>query len=226
VVSTITVEGIAARETPRPRLHRRGSGAANDWDKFDLCAFEVSQAEFSESRWAGFACTFTREEVLNGELITETAVANTAVANTAVQSGTPLTLDNLLSIDDIVAETLETEYLTPIDKFEFTGTFIPSGTSFSATTLTAYPKRPARDEGREGITTLPSKRFIERDEQIDGPETVTKTSTSYITVSRVDNSPSSTSSLRLPGSKSAASPITKPGTLFGTSLLVALAMVI
>jgi hypothetical protein len=143
-----------------------------------------------------------------------------------MQSGTPLALDNLLWIDDIAVETLETEYLTPIDKFEFMGTFSPSGTSFSATTLTAYPKRLARDEGREGITTLPSKRFIERDEHIDGPETVTKTSTSYITVSRVDNSPSSTSSQRPPGSKSAALPIAKPGTLFGTSLLVALAVVI
>ena len=220
-MATITAGGIAARETPNLGLRWRGIGAAQDWDEFDRCNFEIYQVQFSERRVTGYACTLTRLEILNGELITETAVASTAM-----QSSTALMFNGLLSIDDIAIETLETKYFTPIEDFAFTGSFVPSGTSTSMTTLTAYPKMPTGDARKPRMATLLSKRSIERDENIDGAGTVTKTSTSYITVSNVDDSRSPTSTKTPTESKSAESPKINSGTLLSNSLLVAIALII
>lgn len=239
VVQTITVGGIAQRRAPTSTVPQHAVQIAHDWDRFDLCNFEILPAARPKNRWTDFACTLTREEVLNGQLITETIVASTAV-----QSNTALQFGELLVIDEIVVETRGVANLTHSRKHTFTGSFTPSGTSFSSTRITACPESLVTATEPTLSVKLPNRvtptlqndqsfnyaapvNAFGREELVATSGSIIQTYTSYITVSKVEATPSSTLSQSTGNAQSGAACSGVPlGLLFGLSLLAAIRVVI
>ena len=239
VVQTITVGGIAPREAPISTLPNDVVEIAHDWDRFDLCNFEILPAARPTNRWTDFACTLTREEVLNGQLITETIVASTAV-----QSNTALQFGELLVIDEIVVETRGAENLPHSRKRTFIGSFTPSGTSFSSTRITACaeylvtatePTLSAKLPNRvtptlqhdQSINYAAPVNAVDREELAATSESIIQTYPSYITLSMVEATPSSIPSRSTGNAWSGAACSVAPlGSLIGLSLLAAIQVVI
>lgn len=183
VVSTITVVDPTPRALVTTVIHPRHDAETNNWSQFDRCGFEIFPATASKDRWTEYACTLTRLEVLNGDLITETLTASTPV-----QSGTPLKFGEVLVIDRIVMETRKKDHLDGIKEYASTGSFTPSGTSFSLTTLTAYPESVSHKQHTpptsiSAVDSTPCFSLINRQASSEVPVVATPTLTSYSTVS-------------------------------------------
>ena len=233
VVQTVTVGGIAPRRAPTSTVPRYAVQAAHDWDRFDLCEFEIFPAARLENRWTDFACTLTREEIFNGQLVTETLIASTAI-----QSNTALQFGELLVIDKIDVETRGLENVAHPRKNTFAGSFTPSGTAFKSTTLTAYPECLVTGTNPALTSKLPSRVMpsFQNDQASNiaspvdavvrelavSPETRIQTYTSYITVSKIEATSNPTLSQSTGNAQNgAACSVVPSGMVFGLSLLVA-----